>query len=461
MMKKEFGFVAGVMVIALHSATALAAVSEEEAKALGTSLTEFGAEKQASADGTIPAYNGGLTTAPADFDPKSGLIPDPFKDEKPLYSITGKNMAQYADRLSPGVQALLKRFPTYHVDVFPTHRTMHYPQWVLDNTVKNATTAKLVGKVKGDGVEGAFGGIPFPIPKDGYEVMFNSALNFQRTQYENQAKAWLVDSAGNRSELPENDANDYRPYYDRALAQGKAPHNAYDVYHVVQVSPPTGVGTAVLVYTPINNATDEQVTWLYMPGQRRTRMAPDYKYDTPISQFGGVMFWDDLGLYHGRMDRFDFKVIGKKEMIVPYSSYKYLSMSPDQLFGKQHLNPDAIRWETHRVWVVEATLKQGERHAYSKRTFYIDEDTWAIVEADAYDPEGKLWKVGFMYTFNYYDGGGGTFNAIYNIYDLQKGDYFGTNAGGPANGRPFIRPFDTHQKESLFTPAGMSGTGMH
>src|SRR5260370_21815233 len=459
-MKKVFGIVAGMLVIVSHSGVALAAVSADEARNLGPTLTEFGPEKQASADGGVPAYTGGLTTPPAEFDPKSGLIPDPFKDEKPLYSITAKNMSQYVDRLAPGVQALLKRFPTYRVDVYPTHRTMHYPKWVLDNTLKNATTAKLVGKIQGDGVDGAFGGLPFPIPKDGYEVMFNSSLNFQRTQDEKQAKSWLVDSAGNRSELPENDANDYRPYYDQALGEGKAWYNASDIYHVVQVSRPTGVGTAILAYTPINNSVDDQTTWLYMPGQRRTRMAPDYKYDTPISQFGGVMFWDDLGLFHGRMDRFDFNLIGKKELIIPYSSYKYLSTSPDQLFGKQHLNPDAIRWETHRVWVIEATLKHGERHAYSKRTFYVDEDSWAIVEADAYDPEGKLWKVGFDYTFNFYDGGGGVFSATYNIYDLQKGNYFGTNSGGPVDGHPLIKPSDTHQKEDLFTPAGMSGTGM-
>src|SRR5260370_41820618 len=121
-------------------------------------------------------------------------------------------------------------------------------------------------------------------------------------------------------------------------------------------------------------------------------------------------------------------------------------MSPDQLFGKEHLNPDAIRWEAHRVWIVEATLKQGERHAYSKRTFYVDEDSWAIVEADAYDPEGKLWKVGFDYTFNFYDGGGGVICATYKIYDLQKRNYFGTNSGCSVEGPSVINTSATTPK---------------
>lgn len=166
-------------VVTLHVAGAIAAVTAEEAKQLGTTLTAFGAEKAASADGAIPEYAGGLTKPPADFVPNSGKWPDPFKDEKPLLSVNAANMAQYADQLTPGVQALLQRFPDYRLDVYPTHRTMHYPQWVLDNTAKNATSAKLVGKIEGDGVEGAFGGIPFPIPKSGYEVMWNAQLPFR------------------------------------------------------------------------------------------------------------------------------------------------------------------------------------------------------------------------------------------------------------------------------------------
>jgi len=449
------------MTLVFTSTTAHGAVPPDEAKQLGTSLTEFGADKKASADGAIPAYDGGLASPPSGFDAQSGRLPDPFGNEKPLYTVTDKNLPQYAARLTPGAQALLQRFSTYRMNVYPTHRTMHYPKWVLDNTIKNATGAKLVGKVQGDGVEGAFGGIPFPIPKNGYEAMFNSLLNFQRVQIETRGESWLVDSAGSRSQLPRLDSNEYRPYYDPEMAGKSIPHGAYDILHAVQTSPPTGAGTAVLVYTPVNNATDDQVTWLYMPGQRRTRMAPDYKYDTPIAQFGGVMFWDDVQLFKGRMDRFDFKLVGKKEMIVPYNSYKYFSTTPDQLFGKQHLNPDAIRWELHRVWVVEAMLKSGSRHAYSKRIFYIDEDNWSIVEADAYDADGKLWKVALDYTMSYYDGAGGVFNGAFNIYDLQKGNYFSMHSGGPAGGYASIRASDKHEKEALFTPSGMAGTGIH
>jgi hypothetical protein len=450
--------IAGSM--AIHGLCAVAAVSPDEAKQLGTTLTVFGAEKAASADGVIPEYDGGLTKPPAAFDPKTGQWPDPFNSEKPIVSINASNMAQYADQLTPGVQGLLKRFSDYRVDVYPTHRTMHYPQWVLDNTLKNASSAKLVGKVEGDGVDGAFGGIPFPIPKNGYEVMWNNFLNFQRPQYEmNNASAYLMDSSGAKNELPQNDCAEYRPYYDKALAGGKDTSRAYDRMWCVEQAPPTVAGTAVLADYPSNYSDYDQLTWMYMPGQRRTRMAPEYKYDTPISQFGGVEFWDDIQLFRGRMDRFDFKLLGKKQLVIPYNDYRLRLTSVDQLYGAKHVNPDAIRWERHRVWVVEATLKSGVRHAYSKRLFYFDEDTWALVEADDYDQDGKLWKVGFVYPSSYYDGGGGVFTSSYGFYDLQKGNYFLFSTAG-SNGLPRLFVWDEHVKPNLFTPAGLAGSGV-
>lgn len=450
----KFTVFAGATAAALYASVAWPAVSADEAKQLSTTLTAFGGEKGASADNAIPAYTGGLTEPPAGFDAASGNWLDPFKNEKPTLSITAKDMAQYADQLAPGVQEMLRRFPTFRVDVYPTHRTMHYPQWVLDATVKNASTAKLVGKTEGDGVEGAFGGIPFPIPKSGYEVMWNVFLNFQRTYFKNQSPAYMVDSTGSRIALPLAVQVEYRPYYDQALAGQKLPNDAYMQLYGNTLSPPTQAGIAILGFYPINYSEKDQLSWLYLPGQRRTRMSPEYKYDTPNSQYSGVLFWDELSLFSGRMDRFDFKVIGKKEMIVPYNNYRYFEATPDQLFGPKHLSPDAIRWERHRVWVVEATLKAGARHAYSKRTFLIDEDNWAITESDSFDQEGKLWRVGFSFTMNYYDGTGGVFAQAFGLTDLQKGSYF----SGWVNARVVLS--DKNASPNLFTPAGLAGAGV-
>ncbi|RJF92350.1 DUF1329 domain-containing protein [Noviherbaspirillum saxi] len=443
----------------LHFGPATSAVSNEEAKQLGEALTSFGAIKAGNADGSIPPYTGGLTKPPVGFDPKSGVWPDPFSNEKPIVKITAANMAQYADKLTPGTQALLKRFPTYRIDVYKSHRTMHYPDWVLQNTAKNATTAKLTGKVDGDGVEGAFGGIPFPIPKSGTEVMWNNLLSYQRTQIDvYNPGQYLVDAAGNRSQLPTTPSKTYYPHYDRALAD-KGSGEMYSKLWAQVAAPPTMAGTAFLVNYPINYASSDQQSWVYTPGQRRVRMAPEYRYDTPYAQNGGVLFWDELQLFRGRMDRFDFKLVGRKELYIPYNNYKYPTMPAEAIYGTKHIEGDAVRWELHRVWVVEASLKDGARHAYSKRVFYFDEDTWALVEADGFDQEGKLWRVGLAYTFNYYDGIGGGMFAQSCTYDLQKGSYF-SYLSPTANGAPKIFVHDKLDTPALFTPSGLAGTGV-
>jgi hypothetical protein len=449
---------AAACVVTVHGAGAWAAVSADEAKQLGTTLTAFGADKGASADGAIPAYTGGLTKAPADYVPNSGKWPDPFKDDKLQFSVTAANMSQYAENLTPGVQALLKRFSTYRVDVYPTHRSVFYPQWVLDNTMKNATSAKLAGKIEGDGVEGAFGGIPFPIPKNGYEVMWNALLNYQRTHYSaKNVGAFLMDSAGSRTSLPVLNIVEYRPYYDEKLAGDKF-KGPYDRLWVQIQTPPTMAGQTALVDYSSNYSEEDQSSWAYFPAQRRTRMAPDYKYDTPAAGYGGVTFWDEASIFRGRMDRFDFKLVGKKEMIVPYNNYRLSQLPADEVLGPKHVKPDAIRWERHRVWVVEARLKADARHAYSKRTLYIDEDSWNFVESDGYGQDGKLWRVGLDYQFSLYDGGG-VYATSLGFYDLQKGNYFISYVTGE-NGSPLLRVADKQVTPNLFTPAGMAGTGL-
>ena len=122
---------------------AQAAVSPAEAAKLGAELTLVGAEKAANADGSIPAYAGGLITPPASFQAGSSMRPDPFADEKPLLVIDGKNVEQYKDQLTAVSFELAKRYPGFRMEVYPTHRSASIPQGVLDNSLKNATSAKL------------------------------------------------------------------------------------------------------------------------------------------------------------------------------------------------------------------------------------------------------------------------------------------------------------------------------
>ncbi len=450
----------------LAANTASAAASEEEARQLGTSLTEFGAEKAGNSDGTIPAYTGGLAKLQA-YDPKT--MPqyiDPYKDDKPLYSIDAKNAAQHDAVLMAGTKALLKQYPSYKVDVYPSHRSFRYPAWVLQNTVKNATTAKVVGEVEGDALSGAdkgnlpFAGIPFPIPKTGYEVLWNQTARYAAAVSHNVGQGYLVDTAGNTINLPGTNEYFLHPWYDKS---GKLRPQTFDAlfgFSATLTSPPSSAGTVFLSYYTSNAADRGQRVWFYTPGQRRVRLAPEFSYDVPIAAYGGVTVWDDIYGYLGRMDRFDFKLVGKKEMLVPYNTFGVTNtMAAKDFLGPKHVNPAAVRWEKHRTWVVDGTRKANARHVYSRRTFYIDEDCWCIVASEAYDNSGALWRVSNYYSFPTYDTGG--FNTeTWSTNDLIKGNYFVLNAGHKEPGNS-IRSYETGEGLPIaLTPQAVASTGV-
>jgi hypothetical protein len=421
---------------------AQAAVSPEEAKQLGAKLTRFGAEQDKNADGSIPAYTGGLKKShPAG----ANQYEDPFAAEKPLYSITAKNMGEYQALITDGHKALLQRFATFRMDVYPTHRTMAYADWFVDNTVKNATTAKLGGAVEGDKVKGAapdgqpHQGIPFPIPKNGYEVMWNAMFHFAPPVTMLRDRAWLVDSSGSRNELPGIEAAYLHAWSEPT---GKLRKDAYDGvfgFYTSLYSPPTSSGTAFLnFYQP--DAAAATPIWIYTPGQRRVRKAPEFAYDIPMSSYAGVLFWDEPWGFVGRMDRFNMKLLGKKELIVPYNVFGATNQkTSDEVLGKQHVNPDTVRFEKRRVWVVEASRKEGARHAYSRRVFYVEEDCWCFVGTESYDNANKLWRVADLYNFPAYDIGGVN-NDTWAFNDLQKGNYLIINTGRKEPGN-YVRSY--------------------
>lgn len=459
--KKE-SFLA-VCLLSTIATPSFAKVSADEAKKLGGPvLTEFGAERAGNADGSIPAYTGGMTAPPANYTAGSGFLADPFAGEKPLYSVDAKNVDQYANNLTAGTAALIKKYPsTYRVDVYPTHRTASYPAWVLKNTLKNAVTAELVGNVEGDGVEGAYGGIPFPIPQNGYEVMWNNTLKWQgvRTVAQNGGGIF-VDAGGHRTLTNETTNDQFYPYYDPAKTS--LPDSMMEKALETSTAPASQDGTADILEFPINYGNSDQLFYVYTVGQRRVRLAPEFKYDTPVAQAGGAYIYDEINLWSGRLDRFDFKIVGKKDIIIPYNEFKLNqpTVSEQALFTPHHLNPDYFRWEKHRVWVVEATLKPGKRHIYSRRRFYLDEDDWSIVASDAYDQAGQLYRVAFSNNFPVYDAKWPyIYSTTFIFVNISQGTYnFTSWAGGQYNSH--FTSYDQAPPPAHYSPETMAGSGI-
>jgi len=140
-------------------------------------LTPLGGEQAANADGSIPAWNGGITSAPADYTP-GDFHPNPFPDDKPLFTITAQNYKEYDSFLTAGQKKLFETYPdTYNMPVYQTRRTASNPQHVYDATKANALRAELVQG--GNGIKNAAIGVPFPIPKSGVEAIWNHVLRYR------------------------------------------------------------------------------------------------------------------------------------------------------------------------------------------------------------------------------------------------------------------------------------------
>ncbi|HEY2444147.1 MAG TPA: DUF1329 domain-containing protein, partial [Rhizomicrobium sp.] len=369
-----------------------AAVTAEKAQQLKTVLTPLGAERAGNKDGTIPAWTGGTTVSSPGYR-EGGVRPDPFAGEKPRFFITAKNADAYANYLPEGAMALFRKYPDYRMDIYPTHRSAAAPQSVYANVFSNATRAHAAPEGIVYGVVGAAGGIPFPIPQNGFEAMWNHLLAFWGPARELQLKTWVV-SADGTIEL----ASGYSEVADFPYYYPDATPDSFDGYYFktlhLETAPPSKVGEGYLDWQPIDIARFNFDAWRVLPGEHRVRRGPAISYDTPDSDAAGFESLDEYYIFFGGLDRFDFKLIGKKEMFVPYNNNRFYTRPTTEILGPRHANPDDLRYELHRVWVVEGTLRQGAHDVVSRRRLYLDEDTWLAVYSDSWNGSGKLWKFG-------------------------------------------------------------------
>lgn len=435
MMFKKALFAMTALAIALATSTpAVAKVSADSAKDLKSSLTPFGATRAGngkdvmSGEG-IPSWEGGITKSmiPASYKKAGQHHPDPFASDKPLFTITAQNYKQYGDKVPKGLQALFETYPSsFRMPVYQSRRTHSAPDWVSENTFRNATAGVLVGE--GNGLDGVYGGIPFPIPfgdnrDQALQVIWNHTMRWRGVFVVRRAAEVAVQRNGDYS-LVVSQQEVYFRYYNPKGSPKDLADNVSFYYLAFTKSPPRLAGGAVLVHETIDQKALPRQAWGYNAGQRRVRRAPNLAYDTPIAAADGLRTADDTDIYNGSPDRYDWKLVGKQEMYIPYNNFRM--DSPDikysELLTKGHPNPEYARYELHRVWVVEATLKPGARHLYAKRRFYLDEDSWSIAVADQYDNRNELWRVSEAFLKNYYEVPT-TWSALDVFHDLKSKRY--------------------------------------
>ena len=412
----------------------------------------MGSERAGNAEGTIPEWTGGITAPPAGYSP-GDHHPDPFPEDTPLFRITGANYEEYGDKLSVGQKATFAKYPdTYFMDVYTSRRSTSFPEHIYEMTAKNGSTARL-GE-NGEGVLEAAEGFPFPFPENAYELMWNHKLKYKGTggvRYNTQIAPTANGSFTEtviREEL-------LGLYYKRGVTIEEIDNILLYFFQEVE-SPARLAGNILLVHETLNQQTTPRQAWIYNPGQRRVRRAPNVAYDNPGTASDGLRTNDMTDMFNGAMDRFDWSVVGKKELYIPYNSYGAHAegITYDQFVRPGHLNPELMRYELHRVWVIEANLKDGMRHINAKRTFYLDEDSYQIVLIDHYDGRGQLWRASECHSINYYDVPT-TWSTIETHMDLQSGRYV---AQGFDN-TTAVNTFNVEMQPSQYTPQALRTRG--
>ncbi|GAA5317803.1 MAG: DUF1329 domain-containing protein [Candidatus Pelagadaptatus aseana] len=443
--------IAAACTLTLGATQAWAGSAEEAAMLGGDKYTPVGAERAGNADGSIPAWN---PNGPANFDAAGGAYPDPYAGEAKLFTIDASNVDQYADNLTEGVKGLIAKGNGFSLDVYPSHRDIGYADWIVANAKYNAEHVTL--EDDGQRVNGNKPGVPFPFPKSGLEAIWNHMVR-PIPSHTYTYDSYYVTSSGKPilSTTAEG-------FYKMVAFEGEMVNQvASDVpwlkLRINYSAPARRAGEILLVHEPGADFTEGKgrKAWQYLTGQRRVRLAPAVAFDTPNPGIAGTSTYDDSFIYNGSPERFSWTLVGKKEMYIPYNANKFVMETEiADALGENFIKPEYVRWEKHRVWVVEADLKDGKRHIYKKRRFYLDEDTWGAMASDAYDARDNLWRVQLNYPVHFYDKGM-NWGTSYTGYDLLQGIYNVNTKPTPGKLK-----LEVTKGDKFFTPKGLARGGV-
>lgn len=422
------------------SGVASAKVPPERAAALGDTLTPMGSEAAGNADGSLPAWKPYTQDGFQRGD-------DPYAADKPIAVITSKNLPDYERFLSEGHKALFRTFPdTYRMPLYPSRRGAAYPAWFLEATKANATAVELTNS--GHGFCCAAKGFPFPIPGNGTEVMWNHIMRYNTRGFRGYVGAAATTSSG--AYVIERSYFELAYAYNNPEATPQTLGNQNLYVMSKTVSPASKAGIAYLLHVPLDRIAQSTGVWSYIAGGRTLRIG-EVGYDNPA--FEGLMTQDQIDMFNGPLDRYTIKLLGKREMIVPYNSYRLYDpkLKYKDIIAKGHIAPDTTRYEKHRVWVIEAGVREGIKHLYRKRIFYVDEDSWIVIAQDIYDDRGEFWRFAESHSINFPQVPV-MINGVQVHYDLQSRRYVILNL---TNEEKELIEYDWKEDARYFTPANL------
>jgi len=442
----------GVVAASVNATSVMAKVSAEEAAKLGGVLTPVGAEKAGNADGSIPEWTGGIKTPPAGFVEGKPYI-DPFADDQVLYTINKGNMGEHDGNLTDGQKKMLTKYDTFKMKVYPSRRSVSYSDKMVEFAKTNALNAEMIDN--GNGLTNVQGNVPFAIPKEPINLLWNHILRNRGGSFDRVSVQVTPTESG--AFAPVRFYEEFSRRFELKDFAKNKDNNVFFYFKQRVTAPARLAGNVLLVHETIDQVREPRRAWVYNAGQRRVRRAPQVGYDGPGTASDGLRTADNFDGFNGAPDRYDWTLEGKQELIIPYNDYAFddKSLKYEDLVKPGHLNSDHIRYEKHRVWKLVGSLKSGQRHVYSKRVLYLDEDSWAIIVSDYYDGRGELWRYHEALNKFFYDVGA-HFTIVETQHDLLAGRYI---SAGLANEEPKRYNFKKQFKSKDFTPAALRRSG--
>ena len=350
---------------------------------------------------------------------------------------------------------MFKRYPdTFRMPVFQTRRSSRHPEQEYEATKINAQTVELAEGGNGLLNFNGRGAAVFPIPQNGVEAIWNHVVRYRNDHGLKRRY----------TQIPVQTNGTFAPvlFEDESIPGARTAPEEYPnrlFVFLQRILAPTRLeGDVLMVHENIDQVREPRKAWVYNAGQRRVRLAPNIAYDGPGTAADGLRTADDLDMYNGAPDRYDWELVGKRELYIPYNSYglRRGDLKYKDIVKAGHMNPDYLRYELHRVWVVESRLKQGARHIYARRTFYIDEDTWQVSIIDHYDGRGELWKMKEGHIISHYQVEV-PWLAVETLHDLISGRYVVIGLDNEEEGYQF--DFDYEGSFRDFTPSALRRAG--
>jgi hypothetical protein len=399
------------------AASARAGVGPELAARLGNGLTPLGGTRAGNAAGTIPSWSG------------DAAIGSPPVDSQPLLVVTKENAARYGAELSDGQRALLDRLPeSYGLPVYPSRRQAGAPTAFNAGTLQNATRAFLDGTTPAP--QNAIGGIPFPIlspppTEAGLEAIWNHRLRWRGLS---RTRRLTQITSSTRGDLGVSQVLERLRF--QSIDSPPVDHYGTILTYVLRgvIEPKRLAGTVKLIDEPLQGMT---AAWQRGPNQLHFDKTSSAGDDTPVIGTDGLFDEDQFEGFSGPPVRYDWKLLGTRELLVPYDAEHFDGAAPDDIFGPRHIRPTLAHYELHRVRVVEARLKPALIAPFTRRVFYLDEDSWQVLMVDLYDRSDTLVRVQEVHTR--VGEQAALVPTLETVYDLPGKRYFGaamTNRDG-------------------------------